>query len=116
MAVVWKLHHYVGNFIVFGLVLTLSEYHFKRESHGDFFNNTDIVAKNVRFDVKTMLFQRYDSTLIIQKTCYLFDRFQNKEAMAVLNIIKHAHVSVANNNLEVVVVINDESELLVHIK
>ena len=48
---------YVGNLNFFGLVLTLSKYHFKRESHGDFFNNTVIV--------KTTLFQRYDSTLSV---------------------------------------------------
>ena len=62
----------------------------------------------------------YSSTCYLLSTCYLFKNLLLirpwKEAIAVPNITQNAFVYVANNNLEVVVLVNDESELLVYIK
>ena len=54
--------------------------------------------------------------LLIQKKLLLIQPCSRKEPIAVPNIIQNAFVYVANNNIEVVVVVNDERELLVHIK
>ena len=88
-----------------------------RETHWNILNNLLLIQNLITYSVKVSYWYILNNLLLIQKpvTYSLLTRpFSRKEGSAVINITQNAYVYFANNVLEVVVVVvNNESELLV---
>ena len=81
----------------------------------DVANNTcDVVV--VVVDANKDLLVHIKSPVTYSKNLLLIRAFSRKEDFSILNIIQTGYVDVANNNFDVVIVVDADGDLLVHIK